>query len=487
MISNTREAPTKQIRMAGTPPDGYDLNDVVGLASTQRPAKVSPSKSSPSSRGLRGKTKKNDDSMDSVDLGSVQFKAWEAQFSLRLEQMLDNKISALREGLKSETGRVQNDLLTQPMVSPAIKRLRLSMVPDLLHTVVAAAKGKQTKEPNYMVAIGSDRPSAVIERGPTDKPDEGDLLLEGFCDKGQGGVYLGRYHFTDSVYDGALLLFVHSGDYTDKALLAIGVGLSLLVQAVLIVAVIKMSLGQYESLGEDVQTEFQRWRANSTGETLTRLCNQSLWSFQGNAFQDLSIYWEDGTGPMLSAVCVVVWVCQCVVEYRNASDQFLAILNIPGPVSGAPNDGIKLGSDGKLRIVCISNCWRVIALVLIVIPRFVMLISLCVFGGIFLSYTLDVKEIILNAVGLLFIFNVDEVVGTVLFTQKLVKIMKSIKPLSCGHGIGILSFSLQDLFRYFMSVVAIVLTFYFCVARFNAQVLEAMMTVCPNSEVVYDE
>ena len=75
---------------------------------------------------------------------------------------------------------------------------------------------------------------------------------------------------------------------------------------------------------------------------------------------------------------------------------------------------------------------RILALVLLSLPRLGVTVCLGLIGCQYLAQTANLADIVLNAVALAFVMDVDELVADVLLTERLRCILPKIKPLSCG-------------------------------------------------------
>ena len=303
------------------------------------------------------------------------------------------------------------------------------------------------------------------------------------------------YEFDQSMWDAALLLFFRKGtNWVDKVILVIGCMLNLFLQLSLLFTI---SFNMLES-PYDVETirEMLKWRvdyglANSNFDTvtgkslLTRLCNQELWTYEQEEFKLMYDYlYKEVPGALLSTLAIVMWVLTIMVEYRRCAEQALAVIHLPSLRKGS-----EFEIDGEeYQILGMHPVKRVLALVLLSLPRLFVMLYLAIIGCQYLAQTVNLGDIVLNAaalamqvkpslmaskesarniiqqhdsgmpepvarvipkaVALAFVMDVDELVADVLLTERLRSILPKIQPLSCGQRKKGKCCPIKDMIRY---------------------------------------
>ena len=265
------------------------------------------------------------------------------------------------------------------------------------------------------------------------------------------------YEFDNSMWDAALLLFFRKGtNWVEKMILIIGCILNLFLQMSLLITIqFNMLESPYD---KDTVQEMLRWRVQNgnananfndiTGKSLlTRLCNQELWTYEQEEFKLMYDYlYKEVPGALLSTLAIVMWVLTIMVEYRRCVEQALAVIHLPRLEKGSEFSLVDL--EGNLEIRGMSNVKRILALTLLSFPRLAVMLWLAVIGCQYLAQTVNLGDIVLNAVALAFVMDVDELVANVLLTERLRSILPRIQPLSCGPRAKGKCCPIKDMVRY---------------------------------------
>ena len=133
-------------------------------------------------------------------------------------------------------------------------------------------------------------------------------------------------------------------------------------------------------------------------------------------------------GPWMATACLVAFVLTMVKEWRATLRLGVAVVGLEaGPrtelVVGA--DG---GDDGTLSLLRISHARRGLALAALAARSFIAAVLLW-YGCRWLVNTIDLAELILNAVALEFVISVDELVFDALVPARVKSRLESIRPL----------------------------------------------------------
>ena len=252
------------------------------------------------------------------------------------------------------------------------------------------------------------------------------------------------YEFDQSMWDAALLLFFRKGtNYVEKVILIVGCMLNYFLQMSLLLTIYLNMLDSPYTV--DTIQEMLRWRVDNahsnaafdevTGKSLlARLCDQELWSYEQEEFKLMYDYlYKDIPGALLSTLAIVMWVLTIMVEYRRCVEQALAVIHLPALAKDDKAEFVWNREDESYAVVGMNSLKRVLALVLLSLPRLFVMLCLGFIGCQYLAQTANLGDIVLNAVALAFVMDVDELVANVLLTERLRSILPKIQPMSCGQ------------------------------------------------------
>jgi len=142
-------------------------------------------------------------------------------------------------------------------------------------------------------------------------------------------------------------------------------------------------------------------------------------------------FMRDSLGPLLSCLVLMMWTLCVLKEFRHIGDFLLAVWNLPR------------GSD---TILAVNERTRRVRLEQISLQRCVMATcsgavqftvatTLLVVGSKWLASTVSLTDLLLNAVALQFIMEIDELVFHVLCSVKIKTITTSLHPLALPRRI----------------------------------------------------
>ena len=138
-------------------------------------------------------------------------------------------------------------------------------------------------------------------------------------------------------------------------------------------------------------------------------------------FPDLSV------GVVLSSLALIIWACYIAAELQEDGRFAWSIYQLPRGntvITTLSQEDRVFESVSCLRRTMV--CWTVVA-------RLVIAVMLGVTGGLWLAYTRDVTDIMLNAVALLFILEIDELLYKVLASKHIMKYLSSVRTLQLGQ------------------------------------------------------
>ncbi|CAJ1394568.1 unnamed protein product [Effrenium voratum] len=293
------------------------------------------------------------------------------------------------------------------------------------------------------------------------------------------------YEFAASMWDAALLLFFQHSNPLDKLILLIGCLTNLTLQLFMLLT---MYLDMLENPYTDKKVqEMIAWRVSDghhtdrfdaiSGASLaSKLCSKNLWSYEQEEYDKIFDYlYKPMPGVILSSLAIVMWVLTIMVEYRRCIEQALAVAHLP---SLSVNDEfVQTDEEGSMRLKGIRPVSRTLALVFLSLPRLVVLGWLAIIGCIYLAQTVNLQDIVLNAVALAFVMDVDELVADVLLTERLRSLLPKIEPLSCGKSFKT-NIPVKDLVRYFITAGLITLAIVQWLVPFNSTITAAGIALC---------
>ncbi|CAJ1366377.1 unnamed protein product, partial [Effrenium voratum] len=296
-------------------------------------------------------------------------------------------------------------------------------------------------------------------------------------------IHVAFYEFQQSMWDAALLLCFHHTSVIDKILLFIGVSSNLILQMSLLL-VISQNMLENPYPDSKVQ-EMVRWRV-LTGHTIfdedqgksqiSRLCNRELWSYEQDQYDEMYEYlYKPMPGIILSTLAIILWVLTIMVEYRHCLEQAQAVINLPR--LDEKDEFSEVSDHGRIEIKGIQPCLRWVALCLLCLPRLFVMGFLAVIGCQYLAQTPSLSDIVLNAVALAFVLDVDELLANVLLTEKLRGLLPKIEPLTCGTTTR-RDTPMRDLMRYLITAGVIGFSCYYWLLPFSRNVEAAAMALC---------
>lgn len=134
-------------------------------------------------------------------------------------------------------------------------------------------------------------------------------------------------------------------------------------------------------------------------------------------------------GVVLSSMALTIWACHIAAELQNVGSFGRSILRLPRGRTVVSS--ISEGEDERV-FESISRK-RLIALSFVVLARLAIAIMLGTSGGLWLALTRDVTNIMLNAVALLFVLEIDDLLYKVLAPKHAIKYLASVREFEVGH------------------------------------------------------
>lgn len=161
-------------------------------------------------------------------------------------------------------------------------------------------------------------------------------------------------------------------------------------------------------------------------------------------FPDLSV------GVVLSSVALAIWVCYIAAELQDAGRFAWSIYRLPGG-----NTVISMVSEDERVFESVSPLRRT-AVSFTVLARLGIAVTLGISGGLWLAHTRDVTNIMLNAVALLFILEIDELLWKVVASRHTTKYLSSVRTLQLGPRKTWAGVDVACILRLIMIIAALV-------------------------------
>ena len=148
------------------------------------------------------------------------------------------------------------------------------------------------------------------------------------------------------------------------------------------------------------------------------------------------------------------------------------MLNLPALT--ADDEFETVHDKGTIEIKGIRPCLRCVAPMLLCLPRLAEMAFLAFVGCQYLAQTASLSDIVLNAVALAFVLDVDELVANVLLTKQLRGLLPRTAPSSCGITRSAFA-QVKDIIRYIITVAAILFALFCWLVPFSQNVEVAAM------------
>jgi len=289
-----------------------------------------------------------------------------------------------------------------------------------------------------------------------------------------------------SMWDAALLLFVQRNSAKDVAVLSAGLLLNLALQGLVFWVIVRNMLkNPYDAnmVGEMIQWRVDKGQDGDefdakTGDSLAaRLCRGMLWSYEGAAYKDMYRYlYKPIPGQVLSLLAIILWVLNTMTEFRHSLEQAQAVLLLPTIPRHAC--GVKQTDDGEFQTVGIYRGRKFLACVVLLLPRLVIIIGITFAGCRYLAQTVILSDIILNAVALAFVMDIDEQLAEFFLPNRLRHVSSHMEPLSCGRQNYRVGLNLRDTCRYVLALGIVLFATFFWLLPFSSNVEGAATALC---------
>jgi len=296
------------------------------------------------------------------------------------------------------------------------------------------------------------------------------------------------YEFDHSMWDAALLVFVNYSNFADMLVLLSGCALNFGLQIAFLLTIgYDMLENKYtdEKVGEMLQWRVEKGHVEANfdagqGHTLlSKLCSRNEWTFEQDEYDLMYDYlYKPIPGFVLSILAIIIWVLTIMREYRRCFEQALAVIHLPAARRGKELE--ENVEDGTMVIVGLHPAKKGIVLICLSLFRMGVMFVLGVIGCAFLAQTDGLNDLILNAVALAFVMDVDELVADVVLTERLRSTLAKLEPLSCGKILrrDAKWIPPKDMLRYAITIGLIIFSIVYWLHPFYLSINSAALALC---------
>jgi hypothetical protein len=136
------------------------------------------------------------------------------------------------------------------------------------------------------------------------------------------------------------------------------------------------------------------------------------------------------TDAVLYQICVFVFAVCIFKDIRQTVEMAILLSMLPTRSGGwvtFPSDDVD-SLEMQFRVGCMPLKWKILNLVTLCLPKLVIAVSLALWGTIFLKNSMERSETVLDAVALIFILELDELLFSALCGADLLELMDNLQP-----------------------------------------------------------
>eukprot|EP00435_Cladocopium_sp_Y103_P018365 s1393_g4.t1 len=247
--------------------------------------------------------------------------------------------------------------------------------------------------------------------------------------------------FQKSIWDAAVIVTLHAGGGARKVvgnfnvvlsfcLLLVNIG----IQCGLVLAVNSMAdqdpLQSWIGVLRSQRLEDQAYERFDRKDLITRtqkLCGAKIHTEMQTTTEWLKEYLNEGhifgklPGQYICLLAMFVWILDIGIDLRRTlHDLALVVLSLPQTKSTRYDL-----RDGKYIITGVSFLQKVLALMVVILPRTLIAVFLMWFGLIYLAGTLNVDDLIVNVMALHFVLQVDEFLFEALVPRRMANMVNT--------------------------------------------------------------
>jgi len=239
------------------------------------------------------------------------------------------------------------------------------------------------------------------------------------------------YKLKQSMWDVIYLIGYSPLGQTSNALLCVGFAVNLIIQFLLSI-IVALWLAKPEFTSETVSS-FRMWRETANMSIVTKLCERdgtlATAYLQYDAYERASKYLSrEGLfagGPVLCETVVVLWTFHICCVLREVIDFVLAVHHMH---RSKPATLLCITSGDSFTIVGVTPV-RFVVGIFAAAMQIIITLVLLVAGNAFLVRTDSVEDLVLNAVAMNFITQVDEMIYQVVVPKNVKCLVRNLDPL----------------------------------------------------------
>ena len=278
------------------------------------------------------------------------------------------------------------------------------------------------------------------------------------------------YHFHETVWDASVLLFFPHFGWLANSMLLIALTTNILVQC-LFCFIVSSLPGDTNDFTNEAVEAFRAWRETASSQVVDVICSTDETVPETNyhawiMYHDAATYSESTaqiakSGPVLCVIVLITWTLMICKITRLALDFMEAIHEAADRQSNELIIQLHLSRFTISSVPCIRVAW---AYVLGLLQIAIALVLLFV-GAQWLVTTTRSSDLVLNAVALTYIMEIDEVMFLTVVPRRIAVVIRNLEPLPCRMSprmscervpfdipvVSIISFILMTLFVLGMS------------------------------------
>jgi hypothetical protein len=128
-------------------------------------------------------------------------------------------------------------------------------------------------------------------------------------------------------------------------------------------------------------------------------------------------------GQVLCLLCLLVWACLCIADVKGSFQFAFALWSVPRHARSRLAE-----NRGEVYLERVSAIRRYMLVVCVVIPRLVLTCFLFCTGVVFLCYTVNLQDLLLDTLALGFILDIDELLFSVLTPARVLRLHRRMRP-----------------------------------------------------------
>jgi len=227
----------------------------------------------------------------------------------------------------------------------------------------------------------------------------------------------------------------------DRGTIIIFSMLAMALQMILVLTVHLNMVDGQDPYNQDTIAQFLDWRIWTghsaekvdvlTGESfMERLCSEKMWTWEASEYATVNTYnRQPMPGSLLGLLALTAWTLTCFLEYRSTVDHLRGIIHLPIVKWG---EQTIVEEDGSVRFVGMSKVGKSALLLCVCVPRIAIFCYLYCVGAVWICRTADLSDLILNAIALAFVLDMDELLYAVILSRKVQSMVSNAAPLPLG-------------------------------------------------------